>query len=163
MSPVQKYQIGAIRHTGQAPDVGFDRRGGGFGIDGDGALRYICPVKPTYDIIMSTTILLSAPVAWFVQGGPLGMSILTVILVLMLLAAWKAPAWVKEIGIAALVFGIFYQVAGILQMLGFLQESPETGPGIIYGGLKVSFIPTLYGMAIYFVSLIFRIVQKPRI
>ena len=91
------------------------------------------------------------------------MSILTVILVLMLLAAWKAPAWVKEIGIAALVFGIFYQVAGILQMLGFLQESPETGPGIIYGGLKVSFIPTLYGMVIYFVSLILRIVQKPRI
>ena len=38
----------------------------------------------------------------FMEGGPLGMALLTILLVLMLFAAWKAPAWVKEIGLAAL-------------------------------------------------------------
>lgn len=91
------------------------------------------------------------------------MSVLTVLLVLMLLAAWKAPAWVKEIGLAALAFGVLYQMAGITQLLGVLQDNPEIEFGIICGGLKVSFTPALYGIAIYIVSLILRIVQKPRI
>ena len=43
---------------------------------------------------------------------------------------FKAPAWVKEIGIAALVVGIFW---------------------------------TLYGLIVYFVSLILRVIHKPRI
>ena len=44
----------------------------------------------------------------FMEGGLLGSSILTVILILMLLAAWKAPAKVKECGLLALAFGFFY-------------------------------------------------------
>ena len=35
----------------------------------------------------------------FVQGGLFIMSLITVLFVGLLLAAWKAPAWVKEIGI----------------------------------------------------------------
>ena len=42
----------------------------------------------------------------FVQGGTIGMSLLTVELICMLFAAWKAPAWVKEIGLLALLTGI---------------------------------------------------------
>ena len=41
------------------------------------------------------------------QGGPVGMSILTALLVALLFAAWKAPAWVKEIGAAGLAFSLF--------------------------------------------------------
>ena len=37
----------------------------------------------------------------FSEGGPWGMSLLTVELICLLFAAWKAPAWVKEIGLLA--------------------------------------------------------------
>ena len=35
---------------------------------------------------------------YFVMGGLGGMIIITVLLICLLLAAWKAPRWVKEIG-----------------------------------------------------------------
>jgi hypothetical protein len=102
-------------------------------------------------------------VSWFVNGGPVGMSVLTIILVLLLFAAWKAPAWVKEIGIIALVFGIFYQLLGIYQMCGYIQNYPDVSYPVLCGGLKVSMIPTFYGIIIYMISLVLRIIQKPRV
>jgi hypothetical protein len=108
------------------------------------------------------TITLSM-VSWFVNGGPVGMSVLTIILVLLLFAAWKAPAWVKEIGIMALLFGIFYQLLGIYQMLGYIQNYPDVSYSVLCGGLKVSMAPVFYGMVIYMISLVLRIIQKPRV
>ena len=52
----------------------------------------------------------------FIAGGPVFMAILTVILVAMFFAAWKAPRWVKEIGACALAFGIFSSMLGVIQM-----------------------------------------------
>ena len=57
----------------------------------------------------------------FMEGGALGMTIITIFLIALLVAAWKAPRWVKEIGIGALVVGIFWTLHGLLQMLGVLQ------------------------------------------
>ena len=34
----------------------------------------------------------------FVEGGYLGMSMITILLTLIFFAAWKAPAWVENIG-----------------------------------------------------------------
>ena len=42
----------------------------------------------------------------FISGGPVGMIIITLLFIALFFAAWKAPAWVKEIGIAALVVGV---------------------------------------------------------
>ena len=39
----------------------------------------------------------------FLQGGTWIMSILIVELICLLFAAWKAPAWVREIGLLVLV------------------------------------------------------------
>ena len=44
---------------------------------------------------------------FFMAGGPVFMAILTAVLALMFFAAWKAPRWVKETGVFALVFGVF--------------------------------------------------------
>ncbi|MBR1637203.1 MAG: hypothetical protein IJ687_05075 [Bacteroidales bacterium] len=110
----------------------------------------------------------------FMEGGPIFMSILTILLVAIFFAAWKAPRWVKEIGSFALVFGFFSQLLGLRQMFSALQEVSMAlenvsgifdiiSPGVLFGGLKVSFIPVLYGVIIYLVSLIVRIVQKPRL
>ena len=112
---------------------------------------------------------------FFIEGGPIFMSVLTILLVGILFAAWKAPRWVKEIGNFALVFGFLSQLLGLLQMFEALQEiaaaSKEqiTGlfdfisPGVFFGGLKVSMIPVIYGIIIYLTSLVVRIIQKPRL
>ena len=103
------------------------------------------------------------------------MTILTVLLVAVFFAAWKAPRWVKEIGILALVFGFLTLLIGFYQMFEALQEvSMSLGesisglfdlisPGVFFGGMKVGLIPFFYGIIVYMVSLVLRIVKKPRL
>ena len=102
-------------------------------------------------------------VNFFVEGGLGGMIIITVLLIALLAAAWKAPNWVKEIGIAALVAGIFWTVCGLSQAAGVVQMVGDISPAVVWGGIKVMTIPLLYGLVIYFLSLVIRIIQKPRI
>ena len=90
----------------------------------------------------------------FLQGGTWIMSILTVELICLLFAAWKAPAWVREIGL--LVKGMF-NAAEVVQQVG---DVPLT---LVAGGLKVSFISLIYALLIYAASLVIRMLQKPRI
>ncbi len=99
----------------------------------------------------------------FVSGGPVGMSIITLLFIGLFFAAWKAPAWVKEIGIAALVVGVFWTLLGLMQIVDFLSGNDDVASYIIAGGIKVSLIPVLYGLIVYFVSLILRLIHKPRI
>ena len=99
----------------------------------------------------------------FMAGGPVFMAILTAVLAAMFFAAWKAPRWVKEIGAFALVFGVFSTFLGIIQMLGAVQQIGDIETGVLCGGVKVTLIPTVYGMIIYMISLIIRIAEKPRI
>lgn len=103
------------------------------------------------------------------------MTILTVLLVAVFFAAWKAPRWIKEIGILALVFGFLTLLIGFYQMFEALQEvSMSLGesvsglfdlisPGVFFGGMKVGLIPFFYGIIVYMVSLVLRIVKKPRL
>ena len=44
----------------------------------------------------------------FLEGGVFGMTLLTIVLILIILAAWKAPAWVKELGLIALMTGVLW-------------------------------------------------------
>ncbi len=59
---------------------------------------------------------------------------------------------IKAIGIFAIIWGIFGQSIGLFSALQALEGSPDISPAMIYGGLKVSFITTLYGMFIFLVS-----------
>ncbi len=99
----------------------------------------------------------------FVSGGPVGMIIITLLFIALFFAAWKAPAWVKEIGIAALVVGVFWTLLGQFQIVDFLSGNDDVALNVLAGGIKVSFIPVLYGLIVYFVSLVLRVVHKPRI
>ena len=99
----------------------------------------------------------------FISGGPAGMIVITLLFIGLFFAAWKAPAWVKEIGIAALVVGAFWTILGFSQMGGVIQEYGDIDSNIIWSGVKVGLIPILYGLIVYFVSLIIRVIQKPRI
>lgn len=99
----------------------------------------------------------------FVSGGPVGMIIITLLFIALFFTAWKAPAWVKEIGIAALVVGVFWTLLGWLQIADYTSGNADVAVNVLAGGFKVSLIPILYGLIAYFVSLILRIVHKPRI
>ena len=100
---------------------------------------------------------------FFVNGGVGFMSVLTVLLVAIFFAAWKAPRWVKEIGSFALVFGFLGMILSILQLLNDLQGAGDLPTAIIYGGLKVTLIPAIYGSIIYLIALVVRVIQKPRL
>lgn len=99
----------------------------------------------------------------FVEGGLGWMIIISLFLIALFIAAWKAPRWVKEIGIGALVFGIFGTLVGLAQVLDALQSFGDISLAVICGGLKVTLITTFYGLIVYFISLIVRVIQKPRI
>ena len=102
------------------------------------------------------------------------MSVLTVLLVAIFFAAWKAPRWVKEIGLFALLFGFLGTILGIYQVLIALRDIAGTEgagssigslipPGVLCGGLKVTLNTAIYGIGIYLVSLVVRVIQKPRL
>lgn len=92
------------------------------------------------------------------------MGAITLLFVFMLFAAWKFPAWVKEIGLAALVVGILWTLAGVYQVFGILlRDGNEISPFISFGGFRVAMISTIYGLIVYFISLVIRVIQKPRI
>ena len=111
----------------------------------------------------------------FIQGGPVFMTILPVLLVGIFFAAWKAPRWIKEIGSFALVFGFLTLLIGIYQMFVALQQvamdigEGVTGvfdlisPGVLFGGLKIALIPVFYGIIIYLISLVVCLIKKPRL
>jgi hypothetical protein len=59
----------------------------------------------------------------FISGGPAGMIVITLLFIGLFFAAWKAPAWVKEIGIAALVVGAFWTILGVFTGGRFYQRA----------------------------------------
>lgn len=112
---------------------------------------------------------------FFYEGGLAFMSVLTVLLVGIFFAAWKAPRWVKEIGLFALLFGFLGTILGLYQVLvamrDFAASQGEAAtsigslfpPRVLCSGLKVTLNTTIYGICIYLVSLVVRVIQKPRL
>ena len=100
---------------------------------------------------------------YFVNGGPVLMSIITVLLIAVLFAAWKAPAWVKELGILALAASAFMTVMGLYQIFDTIMLYGEASFRVYCSGLTIAMLPLLYGLLVYIVSIIIRIAQKPRI
>ncbi len=91
------------------------------------------------------------------------MSVITLELIALLLAAWKAPGWVKEIGLVALMTGILGTLTGLFSAAESIQAAGDVSQGLLWGGIRVALITVLYGMVIYMISLVIRIVQKPRL
>ena len=100
----------------------------------------------------------------FVDGGVLSMSLLSLELIALLFAAWKAPAWVKELGILALVTGVITQFIGIVMAFGpIIETGGDVAPVVFFGGLRTMFITLSYALLIFALSLVIRMMQKPRV
>ena len=111
---------------------------------------------------------------FFMEGGIGFMSVLTILLVAIFFAAWKAPRWVKEIGLFALAFGFLGHLLGVFQVLSAMRDyAAEQGSGVglldllparvLLGGLKVTMNTLIYGVIVYLVSLVVRVIKKPRL
>ena len=99
----------------------------------------------------------------FVSGGYLNMSIITLLLVALFFAAWKAPAWVKETGLAALATGWLWTVCEFMAMAKAIVEcEPDVDMYIVWAAVPSALIPAAYGLVVYIISLIIRIVRKPK-
>ena len=92
-------------------------------------------------------------------GGVL--AILTILLVLIFLSAWKAPRWVRPIGSIALGFCALSYLFGFFLGLYDINRALEISPAVMIGGLKTCHCLILYGLFIYFVSHVISFIQKP--
>ena len=100
---------------------------------------------------------------YFVNGGPILMSIITILLIAVLFAAWKAPAWVKELGILAFAASLFMTCMSLYQFFETIMLYGEASFRVYCQGLTIALLPFLYGLLVYIVSIIIHIAQKPRI
>lgn len=96
---------------------------------------------------------------YFMMGGPLFMSILTLILILLLGAAILKKE-VKEIGLLALAFGFLGQLIGLMGAFEGIEAMGGVSQSVLAGGLKVSSITSIYGMLIYTIGLIIQIIRR---
>jgi hypothetical protein len=97
---------------------------------------------------------------YFMMGGPLFMSILTLLLIGVVYAALQRKAILREFGLAALAFGFLGQLIGLLGAFEAIEAAGGVSQSILAGGLKVSSITSIYGLMIYCTSLSIRIVSR---
>lgn len=93
------------------------------------------------------------------QAGYFPMSVVTVLLIALLLAAWKAPGWVKEIGLIALAFGFLWIANGTIESGNTMQGDILVSPNVVCYGLASWLTPVAYSIIVYIISLIIRIIR----
>lgn len=109
---------------------------------------------------------------FFIGPGPLIMSILTIIMIIMV--AWaiyhflpvltkkefdisktkSRLKYIKTIGTFGMVTGFLGQLIGLYQVFDFVERVEEVSPSLWGGGLKLCVIPSIYGILIFLLSLV---------
>ncbi len=101
----------------------------------------------------------------FYEGGPLFMGILTIVLIFLIVQSintynkvtdeqslQKNRSLLRGIGLLALIIGILGQLIGLFDAFSVIQQMGHVPPAMLAGGLKVSLITTLYGLAIFLIA-----------
>lgn len=89
------------------------------------------------------------------------LAILTILLMLIFLSAWKAPRWVRPIGSIALGFCALYYIYTFLLGLCDISKAGDISPNVMAGGMKSMNLLVMYVLLIYFVSRVISFIQKP--
>ena len=92
-------------------------------------------------------------------GGVL--AILTILLALIVLSAWKAPKWVRPIGSIALAFCAVHYLFSFMWGLSDIQKAGAISPTVMAGGLMTMNLLVMYSLLIFLVSHIISFIQKP--
>ena len=118
----------------------------------------------TAPIIMEAPANTFSIVDAFMAGGWWGMAAITLTLVCALFAAWKAPAWVQNLGKVAIAIGVISFLLGISDIAKVIQENGNEFPFSVYmGGLKVALIAPIYSIIVYVIITLVDLVRRPRI
>lgn len=97
----------------------------------------------------------------FQLGGVVPMSVVTFLLAALFIAAWKAPGYVKEIGLFTLALGFLWIAIGLIRHADLMQEDDIiTSPNVVWGGVKCWLIPFAYSIIVYIISLIICSIRK---
>ena len=102
------------------------------------------------------------------EGGPLFMSVIYILWIAVIILAIrfliihikdKQNVKLKRtndailfLGSFTFIFGIFGQTIGIFEALEAIEAAGDISPALIFGGLKVSMITTLYGFGLLLIS-----------
>jgi biopolymer transport protein ExbB/TolQ len=106
------------------------------------------------------------------MGGPLFMGILSFLLLIVIIFAIsifikmysekelednklrQQLSYIKSVGLFAAITGILGQLIGLYSAFVAIESAGDVAPAMVFGGLKVSMITTLYGIVIYLFSLL---------
>lgn len=96
-------------------------------------------------------------------GGILPMGIMTILLIALFLAFWKARRCVKYIGFAALAAAVLLSLLDWIPAIGaIIEANGEVASTVIWAGLRHCLVLLAYGLIIYLVSLVLRLILKLR-
>lgn len=98
----------------------------------------------------------------FVEGGVEFMILITLALIGVLFSAWKAPNWIREFGLMGLVLGFLALFIGLFQASWATWAAGDIGPTVLADGIKVVLIAPIYGLIVYLLSLLIKLIFKPR-
>ena len=89
----------------------------------------------------------------FYAGGPLFMSILSLLFGAVLWAKFRFPSALKTLANLAIACGFFAFMLGLYQLFQAVEiEQVNISPALLAGGLKNAIIAPLYGSLIYVIS-----------
>jgi biopolymer transport protein ExbB/TolQ len=113
---------------------------------------------------------------YFYQGGPLFMSLLTIVFLAAIVVAVlplvkpsteeslskkeKNLKTVKSLGLFALVLGMLGQFIGLFEAFRVIESGVTISPAMLAGGVKVSMITSIYGMLIFVILYLLSFLMK---
>ena len=76
----------------------------------------------------------------------------------------KQISYIRSLALFTLVFGIFGQILGLVDVFDYLaHKDSQLAASILAKGIKITFWPTIYGVIIYLVSILITLGLKYRV
>ena len=99
----------------------------------------------------------------FLNGGLVTMSFLTLLFIMVVIAANKRKHLVISLGLLAFVVGLLSSFLGIYSAIIVIEQMGNASPAIVAGGIKTALITFIYGIFVFVVSIILDIVNKNKV
>ena len=76
----------------------------------------------------------------------------------------KLIGYIRSLALFTLVFGIFGQILGLVDVFDYLaHKDSQVAASILAKGIKITFWPTIYGIVIYLVSILITLGLRLRV
>ena len=97
----------------------------------------------------------------YMSGNSFFMSILSFILFLTLLSFkfLKNKNIAIYVGLIALLFGILGTIIGVIRVFDVIEAAGDISPSLVAGGIKSVLITSVYGLIIFIISVILRVIS----